>query len=101
MKPHRTILSFALAATSVSYLPAQPPGQVELFEKYARPVFVEKCAGCHNEKLKSGGLDFTSTDSLRQAAGAGIFGEAAHPEKSVLLKALAYEDRVRMPPQGK
>ncbi|MCU1328599.1 MAG: Planctomycete cytochrome [Bryobacterales bacterium] len=91
----------AVAFLSVAPAFSQTPAQVELFEKYARPVFMEKCAGCHNEKLKSGGLDLTSTDALRQVAGSGIFGEAAHPEKSVLLKALAYEDRVRMPPQGK
>ena len=31
----------------------------------------------------------------------GIFGKPAEPEKSVLLQALSYESRVKMPPQGK
>jgi hypothetical protein len=73
----------------------------ELFEKYARPLFVEKCQTCHNEKLKSGGIDFSSVEGIRQAAAAGVFGSASEPEKSPILQALGYEARVKMPPQGK
>jgi hypothetical protein len=80
---------------------AQSPAQLELFEKNARPLFAEKCQGCHNSKLKSGGLDFSSPEGIRDAASAGVFGKAAEPEKSVLLQALSYERSVRMPPQGK
>ena len=80
---------------------AQTPAQLEIFEKNARPLFVEKCQGCHNAKLKSGGFDFSSPDGIKEAASMGIFGNAAEPEKSVIVKALSYEGQVKMPPQGK
>ncbi len=55
--PSRT----ALVALSLfaSTLRAHTPAQIELFEKSARPLFASKCQGCHNPKLKSGGLDLT------------------------------------------
>ncbi len=79
----------------------QTPAQTEVFEKNARPVFVEKCQGCHNAKLKSGGLDLSSSSGIKQAAAGGFFGSAADPESSVLLQALSYSGRAKMPPQGK
>ncbi len=85
------LLTFALHAADSS----------ELFEKNARPLFAEKCQGCHNEKLKSGGLDFSSTEGIRQAAATGAFGTPSAPDRSLLLQALSYESRVKMPPQGK
>ena len=91
-----------LLLTAVSPLAkAQTPAQIELFEKNARPLFVEKCQGCHNAKLKSGGLDLSSPQAWKEAASAGIFGTAAEPGGSAILRALSYENRVKMPPQGK
>ena len=80
---------------------AQTPAQLELFEKNARPLFAEKCEGCHNAKLKSGGIDFSSPASIKDAASMGIFGSPAEPEKSVIVEALSYEGQIKMPPQGK
>jgi hypothetical protein len=79
----------------------QTAAQLELFEKNARPLFAEKCQGCHNAKLKSGGIDFSSPNGIKDAASMGIFGSPADPEKSVIVKALSYENQVKMPPQGK
>ena len=86
--------SFALTAQTT-------PAGLELFEKNARPLFAEKCQGCHNAKLKSGGLDFSSPESIKEAASTGIFGKPAEAEKSAIIQALAYESQVKMPPQGK
>ena len=98
----RTLLAalplFALSAGSGN---TQTPAQLELFEKNARPLFVEKCQGCHNAKLKSGGFDLSSPDGIKDAASIGIFGKAAEPEQSPIIKALGYEGRIKMPPQGK
>jgi len=91
---------FALAI-SLPLSNAQSPAQVELFEKNARPLFAGKCQGCHNTKLKSGGFDLSSPEGMKEAAASGIFGTAAEPEKSPLLLALGYENRIKMPPQGK
>jgi hypothetical protein len=88
-------------ALSLGVAKAQTPEQLELFEKNARPLFAEKCQGCHNATLKSGGIDFTSPGSIKEAASMGIFGNPAEPGKSVIIQALSYEGQIKMPPQGK
>jgi mono/diheme cytochrome c family protein len=100
--PSLRLLSVA-AALAASSLPlsAQTPEQLEMFEKNVRPVFAENCQGCHNAKLKSGGLDLSSAEGLKEAAAAGFFGTAAEPDKSLILEALGYEGRIKMPPPGK
>ncbi len=80
---------------------AQTSSQIELFENNARPLFASHCQGCHNARLKSGGLDLSSPETIKEAASMGIFGKPAEPEKSVLLRALSYENQIKMPPQGK
>jgi hypothetical protein len=79
----------------------QTPAPLELFEKNARPLFADKCQGCHNAKLKSGGLDFSSPEAMKEAASTGVFGKPSDPENSVIVQALRYESTVKMPPQGK
>jgi hypothetical protein len=99
---HKTLcLAVALLASSVGVSQAQSPAQLEVFEKNARPLFVEKCQGCHNAKLKSGGFDLSSPEGMKEAAAMGIFGKASDAENSPILKALGYENRIKMPPQGK
>jgi hypothetical protein len=96
---HRNgLLALFVLAIGSPIVRAQSPAQVELFEKNARPIFVGKCQGCHNAKLKSGGFDLSSPEGMKEAAASGIFGAAAEPEKSPILQALSYENRVKMPP---
>jgi hypothetical protein len=90
-----------LFALSLGLGHAQTPAQLELFEKNARPLFAEKCQPCHSAKLRSGGFDLSSPEGIKEAASMGIFGKAAEPENSPILKALSYENRIKMPPQGK
>jgi hypothetical protein len=98
----RSFFTIALLGTlALGIGHAQTAAQLELFEKNARPLFAEKCQGCHNSKLKSGGIDFSSPTGIKDAASMGIFGKADEPEKSVIIKALSYENQVKMPPQGK
>lgn len=81
--------------------PAQTASQLEVFEKNARPLFVQKCQLCHNAKMRSGGFDLSSPEGIKEAAAMGIFGKAAEPDKSPIIRALSYENSIRMPPQGK
>jgi len=99
MRLFLTLLPVLALSTGVGQ--AQTPAQIELFEKNARPLFAEKCQGCHNAKLKSGGIDFSSPSSIKEAASMGIFGSPSEPEKSVIVQALSYEGQIKMPPQGK
>ena len=98
--PRLLTFAAALAAGSLRLL-AQTPEQLETFEKTVRPIFVENCQGCHNAKLKSGGLDLSSAEGLKDAASGGFFGAASEPDKSLIVEALGYEGRVKMPPPGK
>jgi hypothetical protein len=99
VRPFFTILPVVMLSLGVGH--AQTAAQLELFEKNARPVFAEKCQGCHNAKLKSGGFDLSSPSAIKEAASMGIFGNAAEPDKSVIIKALSYDSQIKMPPQGK
>ncbi len=97
-----TVVRFTiLCALSLSVAEAQTAAQLELFEKNARPVFVEKCQPCHSAKLRSGGFDLSTPEGVKEAAAIGIFGKAADPDASPILRALSYENRIKMPPQGK
>src|SRR5579863_2180437 len=97
----RVAPALCLVVSGISVGHAQTPAQVERFEKNARPLFSSKCQGCHNAKLKSGGLDFSSLEAIKEVASMGIFGKPSEPEGSVLLRALSYENQIKMPPQGK
>jgi hypothetical protein len=90
-----------LICLSLGVINAQTPAQLEIFEKNARPLFAEKCQPCHSTKLRSGGFDLSSPEGIKEAAAIGIFGKASEPENSPILKALSYENRIKMPPQGK
>lgn len=90
-----------LLATSFSAARAQTPAALELFEKNARPVFVQKCQMCHNAKMRSGGFDLSSPEGIKEASSMGIFGKPADPAASPILRALSYENQIKMPPQGK
>ncbi len=94
-------VSCAILLAGVGVARAQTAAQLELFEKNARPVFAEKCQPCHSAKLRSGGFDLSSPEGIKEAAAIGIFGKAGEPENSPILRALSYENRVKMPPQGK
>jgi uncharacterized protein DUF1549/uncharacterized protein DUF1553 len=90
-----------LLTLSVGIVTAQTPAQVELFEKNARPLFAEKCQPCHSAKLRSGGFDLSTVEGMKEAAAMGIFGKASELDNSPILRALSYENRIKMPPQGK
>jgi len=92
------VLLFTLSAGIVA---AQTPAQIELFEKNARPIFAEKCLPCHSAKLRSGGFDLSTVEGMKEAAAMGIFGKASELDNSPILRALSYENRIKMPPQGK
>ena len=77
------------------------PDALEHFEKEVRPIFVQNCQGCHNEKTKNGGLNLRSAEGLKEAAAGGFFGAAAEPNKAIIMQALSYDGRIKMPPQGK
>ncbi|MBP88607.1 MAG: hypothetical protein CMJ64_18140 [Planctomycetaceae bacterium] len=80
---------------------------LDFFEKKIRPVFIEKCYGCHSAKAKEagklkGGLLLDSREGLHVG---GETGPAIKPGKiddSLLIEAIRFgEDNYQMPPDGK
>src|SRR5213595_3649180 len=93
-----------LIAFSIAHFWAQPPASTEFFEKEIRPVFADKCYGCHSSKLKSpmGGLVLDTRSGLKKGGNGGPVLIPGDPASSRLLQALTYKQtELRMPPTGK
>jgi hypothetical protein len=74
--------------------------QREFFEKNIRPVLAEKCYGCHSaaEKIK-GGLALDTRAGMRKGGDTGAAVVPGDPGKSLLMRALRWEDpELQMPP---
>ena len=111
LRPHRLpwsgllgrIALFAAALLPVRATAAEPTReQIDFFEKKIRPVLVEHCYKCHaaDAKKVKGGLLLDTRDALRKGGDSGPALVPGDPAKSLLLKALRYED-TQMPPAGK
>ncbi|MDA1314474.1 MAG: PSD1 and planctomycete cytochrome C domain-containing protein [Acidobacteria bacterium] len=73
---------------------------VRFFENDVRPVLLTKCAACHNDELRTGGLSIESREAI--LAG-GTRGEAAipgSPDDSLLIHAIRRNGELKMPPGG-
>jgi hypothetical protein len=92
-----------LLASAATAQPAvqQSAAQVDYFEKNVRPVFVKNCQMCHNAKAKTSQLDLTSAAGFLAGGASGPIFSKEHPEDSRILKAIGYEENLKMPPMGK
>ena len=73
----------------------------KLFESRVRPLLIEKCQGCHGEKIAEAGLRLDSRRSLMAGGDDGpvvVPGDAA---KSRLVAAVRRVGGLEMPPDGK
>ena len=76
----------------------------EFFENKVRPVLVDQCFKCHSEgegrKIK-GGLRLDTRAGLLKGGESGPSIVPGDPDKSLLVKAIRYQDDLQMPPKGK
>src|SRR5882724_4495355 len=99
------LIASAFVLLFTGWVSAQSPSQIEFFEKKIRPVLATNCAACHNAKATTAGLDLSTTEGIRYAVQYG--GEAGKlislekPEESLLIQAVEYAGRLKMPPGGK
>ncbi len=80
------------------------PEQAEMFEKKIRPLLELHCYQCHSHKSgkSKGHLVVDSLGALLKGGDSGPALRPGQPGKSLLVKAIAYEDdELRMPPKGK
>ena len=78
--------------------------EADEFESKIRPILVEHCSKCHSRtasKLK-GGLSLDGRDTMLKGGATGPALVPGNPERSLLVKAIRYEDPdLRMPPRQK
>ena len=77
-------------------------GGADFFEKNVRPVFVQRCFGCHGAGASPmGGLRLDSRESILHGGGRGAAIVAGKPNESLLIKALQQTDETLKMPPGK
>lgn len=78
--------------------------RIDFFESKIRPVLVAHCYECHSASAgdPGGELRLDTAALLKKGGTTGPLLQADAPEKSLLLKALSYDDSgLQMPPTGK
>ena len=80
---------------------AQDPSSPEFFESRIRPLLVEHCMECHGPTQQEAGLRLDSGEGFRQGSDSGQIFDSNLPHDSLILRAVRYEDDIRMPPDGR
>src|SRR5437016_4042127 len=70
---------------------------LELFEKEIRPLLVQHCQKCHGQEKAQAGLHLDSRAAILKGGGRGPAAIPGDPESSLLMKALAQTDELKMP----
>ncbi|MGV3722285.1 MAG: PSD1 and planctomycete cytochrome C domain-containing protein, partial [Actinomycetota bacterium] len=91
----------AVAAAKPPPKPEASPEQIAFFEAKVRPVLLARCASCHGPKFQQAGLRLDTAAGLKKGADTGPVVSGEDPAKSSLLRAIRWNDRVKMPPAGK
>lgn len=95
----RSTILLPAAILSLAGLGAGEPVKPVSFKEQVAPILVRKCAGCHNPKKASGGLDMTTFALLRKggkAAGDTIIAPG-DPDGSHLIELIRPDGEPRMP----
>src|SRR6516165_9544169 len=77
------------------------PEAAEFFAKKVRPLLIERCLECHSEQKQKGGLNLSSRTGLLEGGARGAAVIPGKPDESLLIRAIHYKDKPRMPPKKK
>lgn len=72
-----------------------------VFDRRIEPILRTHCLGCHNDKLKDGGISFTDRDGLIHGGAHGPAIVPGNPDASILIQAVRQDGALTMPPGGK
>ncbi len=97
------VLAHSSGSAAQNQVTTRAPSAVEalFFEKEVLPILKANCFKCHTGKKVRGGLSLAGRAGLLKGGDTGPAIDAAHPEKSLLLKAINYQGGLEMPPSGK
>ncbi len=73
---------------------------IRFFENEVRPVLLDKCATCHNDKLLASGLSIESRETILRGGHRGEAASPGLPEDSLLVRAIRRQGDLKMPPGG-
>jgi Protein of unknown function (DUF1549)/Planctomycete cytochrome C len=74
---------------------------VQFFEMKVRPILVANCFECHAEKKQRGDLRLDSLAAMLEGGEQGPAIVPGHPEKSLLVKAINQDGKLKMPKNKK
>lgn len=77
------------------------PAAIQFFESKVRPILAANCYECHGEKRQRGDLRLDSLAAILEGGEQGPAIVPGHPEKSLLVKAINYDGKLKMPPKDK
>lgn len=97
---HSAFLCLLLVTINAS-IHAEDPSSPDFFESRIRPIVVEHCIECHGESHQEAGLRLDSGEGFRQGSDSGLIVDSNLPHDSLILRAVRYEDDIRMPPDGR
>ena len=100
MKPNALFLLIGASAGALAQS-AAPRQSLDLFESKVRPLLAARCAGCHGAKQQSAGLRLDSPVMIQKGSKSGPIVLAGDPDSSLIVRALRYDGKVKMPPTGK
>ncbi len=86
-----TVVFLTLATGSLSAQSAN------LFSDQVQPLLKRSCLGCHNDKVKQGGLDLSTREALLRGSEHGPVIVAGKPEDSQFYKLIAHVSEPGMP----
>ncbi|MEI9815134.1 MAG: PSD1 and planctomycete cytochrome C domain-containing protein [Acidobacteriota bacterium] len=75
------------------------PDQERFFESRIRPLLTENCYGCHTQAA-NGGLRLDSREAVLKGGKDGAVVVPGKPEESLLVRAIHYDAKLKMPPKG-
>ncbi len=71
------------------------------FDRQVEPILRARCAGCHNDTLKDGGLSLSSRNGLLLGGTHGPAIVPGYPDASLLIQAVRQNGALTMPPGDK
>jgi len=98
-----TRIAAIAAAGSVCAPPARSaePEGVARFERTIRPLLIAHCAECHNEFEPENNLRLDTPDGIARGGDTGAVVVPGKPDRSLLIRAVRYTSKLKMPPDGK
>ncbi|MDQ6701155.1 MAG: PSD1 and planctomycete cytochrome C domain-containing protein, partial [Acidobacteriota bacterium] len=92
---------FVLLFINAGFVHAQADEARTIFLKRVRPIFQEKCGGCHGDGQKLSGLSLSTRESVLRGGKRGPAVAPNHAETSLLIAAIEQTGALKMPPGTK